>query len=108
MGFIDIFNFKKYYKNIGDGYNAKIGHVNELYNVLSASSSTITLPADETLTNNDINKIIVNDNGIAKLPVKVGGIPAVYGEWRLTLADTEFSNLFDIDILAKISISNKL
>lgn len=30
MNFVDPFNFKKYIKRIGDSFNAKIGHINEI------------------------------------------------------------------------------
>ena len=42
MAFIDIFNFKKYFRKPSDAQVARYGHVNALYDQLSAS--TYTLP----------------------------------------------------------------
>lgn len=64
MDFIDIFNFKKYFKKLGDGSNAKIGHINHLIEKLneggsgSGSGSIITIDIDE------LNSIIQNNEVI--------------------------------------------
>jgi len=41
MNFIDVFNFSKYFKREGDGKRAKIGHVNEVIEELTALQDTV-------------------------------------------------------------------
>lgn len=50
MGFIDVFNFKKYFKSTGDGVNAKIGHVNALAEQLSYTETIVNISSAQILT----------------------------------------------------------
>ena len=48
MAFIDIFNYKKYFRNVGDSNVARIAHVNSLANRVTAPSTVTQLTDNNT------------------------------------------------------------
>jgi len=53
MAFIDIFNYKKYFRNVGDSNVARIAHVNSLANRVTAPSTVTQLTDNNTTVNID-------------------------------------------------------
>ena len=62
MAFIDIFNFKKYFANPSDSQVARYGHVNALYDALSASSSSSAVNVPTPVTFSNMNNPTLNYN----------------------------------------------
>ena len=61
MGFIDIFNYKKYFSNKGDSNVARIGHVNKL-------ATRVTSPVAVTQLTSNVTDVTVNSySGIVRL-----------------------------------------
>jgi hypothetical protein len=71
MSFIDIFNYKKYFKKSSDAQVARIGHVNALYDALSNSGSKFTV---DTGTVSIFSSVTVDaDAGSIALAAPAGG-----------------------------------
>lgn len=89
MNFIDIFDFKKYFKRPGDGNRAKIGHVNAVIEELGKASSGIKVLKDDNITMADLNKVLVYDYNTNKA-VLPSVIPSETqtGQWSLTINGT--------------------
>lgn len=78
MGIIDIFNFKKYFKNSGDGINAKVGHVNML-----AENMTLIIDKSKDVTNDHIGKMLMYKESKARIIEMVPSSEATLASWQL-------------------------
>ena len=101
MAFIDIFNFKKYFSKPSDAQVARYGHVNALYDQLSANTYTPPYKSYVAQFSFDVNQ----DEGLQliveeiynDLDVTITWAVPILGESQFTI--TSSSSIFAIDKL---------
>lgn len=107
MAFIDIFNYKKYFKNVGDSNVARIAHVNSLANRVTAPSTVTQLTNNNTTVTIDAYSGVITMQALlgAATAYKFSVVNAAVVTGSVILATVEYSNAADTADIIRLGTS---